>query len=346
MHKGIKAVGLLSGGLDSTLAAAMMLRQGIEVQGLTFYTGFCVVEHNRRAGTRKRKKPVRNEALQTGAKLNIPVEMIDISGPDYLKVLTDPQYGYGSAMNPCIDCRIFMFKRARAYMEEIGAQFLFTGEVLDQRPMSQRMPPLRIIERDADLGGLLLRPLSARLLPPTLPEKMGWVDRSQLGAIQGRSRQAQMRLAEAFGIPDYPSPAGGCCFLTDKNFGRRILDFFEYRGKEHLTMDEVMLLKIGRHFRLGPDVKVIVGREEGENKFLERYAAGRWRIEPAGVMGPTALVEGSPTEEDLRLVAGMTARYAGVTDFAAARACCWQNGAERLLVPVPVDDAMLDGWRI
>lgn len=252
MSKPIKAVGLLSGGLDSTIAAAMLMRQGIEIQGLTFYTGFCVVEHNRRAKTRKRNKPVRNEALQTGANLQIPVEMIDISGPDYLKVLTDPKYGYGSAVNPCIDCRIFMFKRAMEYMKEIGAQFLFTGEVLGQRPMSQRKHPMKVIERDSEMEGLMLRPLSARLMRPTIPEIEGWVDREQLGDIQGRSRQHQMRLAKEYNIDEYPTPAGGCCFLTDKNFGRRILDFFEYQGKEHLTMEDVMLLKVGRHFRIGP----------------------------------------------------------------------------------------------
>ncbi|SVC50471.1 uncharacterized protein METZ01_LOCUS303325, partial [marine metagenome] len=147
----------MSGGLDSTIAAAMLMRQGIEVQGLTFYTGFCVVEHNRRSKTRKKKKPVRNEALQAGAKLEVPVELVDISGPGYLKVLTDPKYGYGSAINPCIDCRIFMFKRAKEYMKEIGAQFIFTGEVLGQRPMSQRTHPMRVIENDSDMEGLLLR---------------------------------------------------------------------------------------------------------------------------------------------------------------------------------------------
>ncbi|MYK99021.1 MAG: thiamine biosynthesis protein, partial [Gemmatimonadetes bacterium] len=310
MSKPVKAVGLLSGGLDSTIAAAMLMRQGIEIQGLTFYTGFCVVEHNRRSKTRKRKKPVRNEALQAGAKLDLPVEMIDISGPDYLKVLTDPKYGYGKTVNPCIDCRIFMFRRARQYMDEIGAQFMFTGEVLGQRPMSQRRQPMNVIDRDAELDGLLLRPLSAKRLPPTVPEQEGWVDREQLGDIQGRSRQKQMEIAEEYGIEDYPSPAGGCCYLTDENFGRRILDFFEYEGKENLTMDDVMLLKIGRHFRVKPDVKVVMGREEGENKFLERYTPGRWRLETKDVTGPTTLVEGHPSDDDLRQIAGMTVRYA------------------------------------
>lgn len=346
MRNPIKAVGLLSGGLDSTLAAAMLMRQGIEICGLTFYTGFCVVEHNRRAKTRKRKKPVRNEALQTGAKLDIPVEMMDISGPDYLKVLTDPKYGYGSAMNPCIDCRIFMFKRAKEYMEEIGARFIFTGEVLGQRPMSQRMSPMRNIERDSDMEGLLLRPLSAKLLATTIPEKEGWVDREKLGAIQGRSRQQQMQLAREYEIDDYPSPAGGCCFLTDKNFGRRVQDFFDHRGKENLTMDDVMLLKVGRHFRLGADVKVVIGREEGENKFLDQCTAGRWKLATLDVMGPTTLIEGDPDEDELKLVAGMTARYAGVTDFDSARVGFRHGDDEGVLTTTPVDDAMLEGWRI
>ena len=138
------------------------------------------------------------------------------------------------------------------------------------------------------------------------------MDREQLGDIQGRSRQKQMEMAEEYGIEDYPSPAGGCCYLTDANFGRRILDFFEYEGKENLTMDDVMLLKIGRHFRVKPDVKVVMGREEGENKFLERYTPGRWRLETKDVTGPTTLVEGDPTDDDLRQIAGMTVGYAGL----------------------------------
>lgn len=342
----IKAVGMLSGGLDSTIAAQLLKNQGIDVRGLTFYTGFCVVEHNRRAKTRKRKKPVRNEALQAGANLNIPVEMIDISGPDYLKVLTDPKYGYGSAMNPCVDCRVFMMRRAKLYMEEIGARFLFTGEVLGQRPMSQRMDTLRIIERDSGLEGLLLRPLSAKLLPPTIPEREGWVDREKLGAIQGRSRHEQMRLASELGIQDYPSPAGGCCFLTDQNFARRIRDFFEYRGKENLTMDDVMLLKVGRHFRISPDVKAVVGREEGENQFLERYVAGRWRLEALDEPGPVTLIEGEPTRDELRLVAGITARYCGTTDASGIRIKYWHDDEEGVVIATPVNDAMLDAWRV
>lgn len=336
----------MSGGLDSTIAAAMLMRQGIEVQGLTFYTGFCVVEHNRRSKTRKKKKPVRNEALQAGAKLEVPVELVDISGPGYLKVLTDPKYGYGSAINPCIDCRIFMFKRAKEYMKEIGAQFIFTGEVLGQRPMSQRTHPMRVIENDSDMEGLLLRPLSAKRLAETVPEKEGWVDREQLGNIQGRSRQVQMRLAREYGIEEYPSPAGGCCFLTDKNFARRIMDFFDHEGKENLTMDDVMLLKIGRHFRLSPECKVVMGREEGENKFLNNCASGRWKMETMDVTGPTTLIEGKPSEAELKLAAGMTARYAGVSDFSSARVQFWRDDKEGILDTAEVDEGMLDTWRI
>ena len=346
MSKPVKAVGLLSGGLDSTIAAAMLMRQGIEIQGLTFYTGFCVVEHNRRSKTRKRKKPVRNEALQAGAKLDLPVEMIDISGPDYLKVLTDPKYGYGKTVNPCIDCRIFMFRRARQYMDEIGAQFMFTGEVLGQRPMSQRRQPMNVIDRDAELDGLLLRPLSAKRLPPTVPEQEGWVDREQLGDIQGRSRQKQMELAEEYGIEDYPSPAGGCCYLTDAEFRPAHPRFLRARGQgkpDHGRRDAPQdrpplprqARRQGRH-----------GREEGENKFLERYTPGRWRLETKDVTGPTTLVEGDPTEDDLRQIAGMTVRYAGSKADPDTPVACRYEDTERVLEPSPVEEAVLEAWRV
>ena len=231
-------------------------------------------------------------------------------------------------------------------MDDIGAQFMFTGEVLGQRPMSQRRQPMNVIDRDAELDGLLLRPLSAKHLPPTVPEENGWVDREQLGDIHGRSRQQQMELAKTYGIEDYPSPAGGCCFLTDKNFGRRILDFFKYEGKDNLTMDDVMLLKIGRHFRVSPDVKVVMGREEGENKFLGRYAPGRWKLEAKNVTGPTTLVEGMPTDEELRQIAGMTVRYAGSKADSDTPVSCHYEETEITLEPAQIDDSILDEWRI
>lgn len=305
----IKAIGLLSGGLDSTLAAKVILDLGIHVEGYTCFTGFCVAEHRQRVPRGDRKRPVRNEALRAAADLGIEIELADIS-EEYLRMLTRPKFGYGSAINPCIDCRILMLRRAREHMVEVGAHFVFTGEVLGQRPMSQRRDTLRIIERESGLVGLLLRPLSAKHLPPTLPEQRGWVDRERLFAIQGRSRKEQMKLIRARGITDYPQPAGGCCFLTDQNYAQKLRDLLAHmKEDEELTMEQVMLLKVGRHFRLLDGTKVIIGRDEGENAFLENYRSGRWAFFPTSCKGPLVLAEGSLSPESRRIIAGLTARY-------------------------------------
>jgi len=195
-------------------------------------------------------------------------------------------------------------------MDEAGAHFVFTGEVLGQRPMSQRRDTLRIIERESGLEGLLLRPLSAKLLPPTLPEQRGWIDRERLFAIQGRSRKEQMKLIRERGITDYPQPAGGCCFLTDRNYAAKLRDLLAHmKEDEELTMEQVMLLKVGRHFRLPDGTKAIVGRDEGENAFLENYRSGRGVFFPVSCKGPLVLAEGSLSPETRRIIAGLTARY-------------------------------------
>ncbi len=211
----VRAIGLLSGGLDSTLAARVLLEQGIEVVGLHYSTGFCMNDH-RRALARPDEDPrrMRNEGLRAGSDLGIPIEVLD-AGEEYLKMVLSPKHGYGRFANPCIDCRIFMLHGAADYMREHGGHFVFTGEVLGQRPMSQHLQSLNLIEKQCGLAGHLLRPLSARHLPPTLPETLGWVDRERLLGIAGRSRKEQMSLAERWGISDYPQPSGGCCFLAD-----------------------------------------------------------------------------------------------------------------------------------
>ena len=309
IDRGITAIGLLSGGLDSTLAAKVMLDLGVRVKGFTCFTGFCVAEHRQRVPRGDRKRPVRNEALRAAADLGIEIELADIS-EEYLHMLTRPKFGYGSAINPCVDCRILMLRRAKKHMAEIDAHFVFTGEVLGQRPMSQRRDTLRTVERESDLEGLLLRPLSAKLLPPTLPEQRGWIDRERLLAIQGRSRKEQMKLIRERGITDYPQPAGGCCFLTDQNYARKLRDLLAHmREDEELTMEQVMLLKVGRHFRLPDGTKVIVGRDEGENAFLEHYRPSRWAFWPTSCTGPLVLAEGDLSLESRRIIAGLTARY-------------------------------------
>ncbi|MEK7798850.1 MAG: hypothetical protein AAB297_03390, partial [Acidobacteriota bacterium] len=220
----VRAIGLLSGGLDSTLAARVLLEQGIEVIGLNYSTGFCMNDH-RRAMARPDEDPkrMRNEGLRAGADLGILIEVLD-AGEAYMKMVLNPRHGYGKRANPCIDCRIFMIHGAAEYMREHGGHFVFTGEVLGQRPMSQHMQALRLIEKECGIEGYLLRPLSAAHLPPSMPEQLGWVDRSRLLGISGRSRKDQMALSATWGIGDYPQPSGGCCYLADENFARRFHD--------------------------------------------------------------------------------------------------------------------------
>jgi len=344
-----RAIGMLSGGLDSTLALRLMSDQGIEVLAINFYTGFCITETQRRLGGRaKDGKVPRNEALRARADLGVEVEMVDLSDSGYLDVVANPKYGYGANANPCVDCRVFMMSRARRIMEERGADFVFTGEVLGQRPMSQRRDTLGIIERKSGLVGRLLRPLSAKLLPPTIAELEGKVDRNQLLAISGRGRKPQMALAEQLGVEDYPQPAGGCCFLTDESFGRKFHDLLDHRAVRKIDKDEIVLLATGRHFRLAEGVKLVVGRTEGENLVLERYAdPERWRVEAVGHKGPLALVEGEPGYEELLLASRIVARYGH------GRACdevevSWHKGEEEdtLLVAPFREEHEFDSLRI
>jgi len=342
--EGIKGVGMLSGGLDSRLAVRIMQQQGLEVVGLHFYTGFCIANRNRRVG-RVEKPSARHEALEAGADLDVPVEIIDVAR-EYMAVVLNPRYGYGSGMNPCVDCRIFMLRRARAYMEQVGAHFVFTGEVLGQRPKSQHQQQLEIIERESGLEGLLLRPLSAKLLPPTIPEKEGWVDRSRLLAISGRGRKEQIILAEEFKIGDYPQPSGGCCLLPDPSFARRLRDFLEHNPRESVTPEQMALLAVGRHFRLDDNVKVIVGRHEGENNYLEYAGADQWQFSTVDHPGPVALTAAPLRPAQIEQVASLTASYSDGKREPQVRVQVRHNGHVEFVTVAPLARAFANEWRL
>ncbi len=296
----IKALLLFSGGLDSLLSALLLREQGIYVKALHFYTGFCTTEFKRRIGI-----PKENPALKSAASVELPIEIVDIS-QEYFNIVLNPKFGYGKNVNPCIDCRIYMLKKAKEIMESEGYHFIATGEVVGQRPMSQTLPRLKLIEKEAQLEGLIVRPLSAKLLPPTIPEKMGWVDREKLLDISGRSRKKQIQLAQKYGI-DYQQPAGGCCYLTDENYAFRFKEAYQVDG--FITREDLVLFSVGRHFRLPSKTKVIVARNEGEYKFLynirEKYGYAK-RVDGKGTF---AIIKGDPTEEEIKDIAGIINYY-------------------------------------
>ena len=342
----VKAVALLSGGLDSTLAVKIVLDMGIQVDAVNIHTGFCLIDHRRYISSRRGEVPPRNEALRAAAELGVRIEMIDISG-EYLDVVLNPKHGYGSAANPCIDCRILMLRRAREYMERIGADFLVTGEVLGQRPMTQHRGTMRHIAKESGTADILLRPLSAKLLDPTKPEIEGLVDREQLYGISGRGRKDQIRLARERGIADYPQPAGGCCFLTDKNYARKFRDLIAHCPRGSITSDDLMILKAGRHFRVSESAKAIVGRDKAENEFLERFTAGRWIFKVLDYQGPLTLAEGEPDREDLRAIASITARYSdGKKQPELDVLCRHPDGHEEKFTTPPMNESLVAQARL
>lgn len=303
-----KAVSLISGGLDSMLATKVVMDQGVHVEGINFFTGFCVEGHTHAIRKKDQKKPKRNNALWVAEQLGIKLHIVDVID-EYKDVLINPKHGYGANLNPCLDCKTFMVQKALQWIEEHDFDFIITGEVMGQRPMSQRKDTMPVIARDSGAGDRLLRPLCALNLPETLPEREGWVKREELYDFSGRSRKPQMALAEEFGFDDYAQPAGGCCFLTDKNYSDKLVDMWQHHSSRDYELDDIMLLKVGRHIRPRGNFKMIVGREEGENKFMEGYRKQFISLFSKSHSGPLVLIDGEVNDDDLELAASIAARY-------------------------------------
>ena len=289
----MKAVGLFSGGLDSLLAIMLVKEQGIDVTAISFCSPFFINDEKRKKLEEKAKQH------------NFEIKFIEL-GSDYIRLVRKPKHGYGKNMNPCIDCHAFMLRKAKEYAAKTGAGFVFTGEVLDERPMSQNRKSLDIVENESGLKGKLLRPLSAKLLPETEAEKKKWIDRSRLLGIRGRGRKQQLALARKLGINDYETPGGGC-LLTHGEYSKKLRDLFAH--KKRIDKNDLLLLKFGRHFRIGKN-KIIVGRNEKDNNEIMKLKHDSDLVfEARDFVGPVTIVTGKASQKMVELAASLTARY-------------------------------------
>lgn len=321
----VRAVALFSGGLDSQLAVCVVRAQGVEVHGVTFKSVFFGP----------------GQAVRAARGLDLPLTVLDFNAT-IIELIQRPKHGLGAGMNPCIDCHAAMIRQAGRWMESNGFQFIITGEVAGERPMSQGRRTLALVARESGYGQFVLRPLSARLLPETEPERRGWVDRSKLLAIEGRSRKPQVRLALEFGLRDYPQPAGGC-LLTDPGYGARLRDLLAHEGPDMRLM---ALLRRGRHFRIGP-VRLIVGRNESDNQALREAAlASDTVLELADIAGPTALAVGLLDGGQTHIAAALCARYGDGPRDRPARVRIASNGAVSTIEVMPAAPEQAESLRI
>jgi len=333
-HRG-HGIALFSGGLDSALAILLILQQNIKVTALTFLTHFgCDIND---------KSSCSHDPFSAAEKFGFEVKMMHL-GDKFVEIVKNPPHGYGKNMNPCIDCRILMLREAGIFMDMVGADFVFTGEVLGQRPMSQHLRQLNVIKRESGLGDRLVRPLSGRLLPATAPEKSGLLDREKLENISGRSRKRQMELAAKYGLEDYPNPAAGC-LLTDVNYSRRLRDLLAHR--QNIDFNDLNLLKVGRHFRIDPATKIIVGRNRPENeKITQCRRPGQWVFEAKDIGSPLTLLEGELSDSNMQLAAALTARYCDGKNLEMVEIIYRIDGDVRTITVAPCDDGLLAGIRI
>ncbi|WP_456322781.1 argininosuccinate synthase domain-containing protein [Hydrogenimonas sp.] len=289
-----KAIALFSGGLDSTLAIHLVKSQGVEVIALNIDIGF--------GSTKSKLEHMQNMCDQVGVELRT----LDIRDQYLREILFNPKYGYGKNFNPCIDCHGNMFKIAKELMEPWGADFLISGEVVGQRPMSQRRDALDLVTGLSETDDILLRPMSAKALPPTLPEREGWVDREKLLGITGRNREVQLKLAKEIGLENFEKPGGGC-LLTDENFSKKLAEFVEH---DTLEVEDIALLKCGRHLRLPDGAKLVIGRHKEDNEMIEAAITPKYtKIKLLNAVGPIAAISANASELDKELAAKLTATY-------------------------------------
>lgn len=322
-----RGLGLFSGGLDSVLAALTLRRQDIEVLGVTFVTPFFGPE----------------KAYQASELLQIPLIVQDI-GPIHLEMVKKPRYGYGKNMNPCIDCHAMMFRLAGEIMREKRFDFLFSGEVLGQRPMSQNLSALRAVANASGFGSHILRPLSAKLLPVTPMEVNGQVDRGRLLDIQGRTRRRQEELAREWGVTKYASPGGGC-LLTEKGFSNRLRDLLEHC--EDAVVEDVELLKVGRQFRLSSEAKLVVGRNKANNDEIKKFVRCEdYLIQAVDFPGPLGLLQGRPDEKDLETAAAVVAGYGKGKDQEKILVSIRKGEDSKSLKVAPASRKEMERWLI
>ena len=334
IEKKKKVVALLSGGLDSQLAVKMMQKQGFEVSAVAIKTPFCDFDCGRGCGF---------EIRERADTLGVDLKTVYL-GDEYIEMLKNPKHGFGSGMNPCIDCRTMMFKAAKKHMEEIGAEFIISGEVLGQRPMSQHGPALRTIEKESDLKGKIVRPLSAALLAKTEPEENGLIKRENLGMISGRSRKGQLALAKEYGIEDPPN-AGGGCLLTDPAFSLRAKDLFGHI--ETPTTNDIDLLKIGRHFRLDQSTKLVVGRNHNENEMIKSLALpDDILFEARDHVGPVSILRGKNNGDYLDFAAQITLRYSDAPKSESSIVITELNGKKTEILAKAIEELAYVKYRI
>ena len=323
-NKQAHAIALFSGGLDSSLAILLLLKQNIRVTAITFMTHFgCDLNDPSGCG---------QDPYPMAKKFGFEARLVHL-GQKFVDIVRAPKFGYGKNMNPCTDCRILMLNEAKEFMESSGADFIVTGEVMGQRPMSQLKDKLNLVLNQTELKGKVLRPLSAKLLLPTEAELSGLVDREQLEGISGRGRKRQIELAEQLGLDDYPAPASGC-LLTDPGYSKRLRELMDHEGLSR--MEDLSLLRVGRHFRLDENTRAIVGRNEADNhRIMALIIPDYVTLEAVEIGSPLTIVVGDQSEDNLRRAAQLTARYSAGKKEPTVEVAIKQNGVERSIVVEP-----------